>query len=81
MEMSVKQSLCQCNNGAFELCVWGTQDGGPPITYTPHHLCHISLRVILQHLFCLIRCLSVCLLLYLASFLPLVLTHVLIHFV
>lgn len=35
----------------FELCVWGTQDGGPhPITYTPHHLCHISLWMILQHL-------------------------------
>lgn len=35
----------------FELCVWGTQDGGPhPITYTPHHLCHSSLWMILQHL-------------------------------
>lgn len=35
----------------FELCVWGTQDGGPHhITYTPHHLCHSSLWMILQHL-------------------------------
>lgn len=35
----------------FELCVWGTQDGGPhPITYTPHHLCHSSLWMIPGHL-------------------------------
>lgn len=35
----------------IELCVWGTQDGGPhPITYTPHHLCHSSFWMILQHL-------------------------------
>lgn len=74
MEMSVKQSLCQCNNGAFELCVWGTQDGGPPITYTPHHLCHISLDNSAAP-FCLIHRLSVCLLLYLAYPLSHMLTH------
>lgn len=43
----------------FELCVWGTQDGGPhPITYTPHHLCHSSLWMIPGHLS--IPSLSVC---------------------
>lgn len=85
MEMSVKQSLCQCNNGAFELCVWGKQDGAPhPPTPHPDYL-HSPPSV--PHLtsgnsaapFCLIHCLSVCFLLHFASSLSLILTHMLIH--
>lgn len=53
----------------------GTEDGGPPITYPPHHLCHISLRVILQRL-----SVSFHVSLFVLS-LSLILTHMLIHFV